>query len=250
MKISENTHQLQQVISQSEHVTLITPDNPREDIIYTVLAWKNILENQSKKVDIYAPKLDTKSHGGIKDIDSIQDALPGRRTVVRVQLGDAGISKINYEVKDSELYLYLTPKSGLIKGEQVDVTTDSLKTDAIITIGLTHSNQVSQWPADWPKQVVDDVPLVNIDVNSSNGQFGKINIIESNFSSVVGLSGTIFKDFEWEVPAAASTYLYQGIVSASDHFSKNITPELFELAAFLLRHNASVQEEKQGNMDT
>ena len=89
-----------------------------------------------------------------------------------------------------------------------------------------------------------EIPIVNIDCQSTNDGFGQINIVDMTASSVSELvATTLLAIDEASVKNDVAQCLLSGIISATDSFQqKNTTPNALYLSAQLIERGANQQE--------
>jgi bifunctional oligoribonuclease and PAP phosphatase NrnA len=88
------------------------------------------------------------------------------------------------------------------------------------------------------------VPVVNIDNHSTNDNFGQLNLVNLNASSVSEiLAETLEKLNNFSIEGEIAECLLSGIMSATDSFqNKKTTPRALEIAARLMGKGANQQK--------
>ena len=104
-----------------------------------------------------------------------------------------------------------------------------------ITFGISNPDEVDTWPKSWPTDIKEHTALVNIDVAPTNTQFGSVNIIEHELSSFSELVTDLLMGIKAEVDQESAELLFDGVKHATNQFSQNLTPAVFECAANLMK---------------
>lgn len=242
MIVADYTLQLRDLIKRANHISLLTSEAPSMDVVHALIAWRNGLMQRNNSTSLFAPHLDKSPYVNISHIDEIQTVLPDRRTVIKVGIGEQGIKKVSYEVKDGNLLFYVIPRSGKLEEDQIEIFAEMMETDLLITLGVSTPDQISQWPHDWAQEMKDKGTIINVDVNSQNAQFGQINLVDTAKGSISEMTYDMFRQLNWEIDAETATLLLQGIVHATGNFRQNVNAEVFENVARLLRHGAKFEK--------
>ncbi len=231
MKISGQTEQINELIKQAKRATLLTYYNPKPDVINSALVWRNLLDRRNKEVDLIAPGWSPPSD----EYAWVQTQLPPKRTTIKVGLGDERVKKISYELKDNNLYLYLIPEKGIIEGNKVEISTDQLKTDLVITFGIRKAEDLVDWPSSWPEDIKAYAPIINLDISNVNSQFGSINVVEPEYELFSHMVFDLIKDLGMECDPFSAELLLSAIKQATNNFSNKISAKVFEMSAELMR---------------
>ena len=242
MLVSDYTLQLRDLVKRANHISILTTESPSLDVVHSLIAWRNTLNQRNKGISLFAPQLDTATYLNVSHINEIQTVLPDRRTVIKVGLGEQGIKKVSYEVKDGNLFFYIIPRTGTVENDHIEIYAEMMETDLLITLGISHPDQISQWPREWAKEVSEKGTIVNVDTNNQNAQFGQINLVDSSRGSLSELTYEMFKQLNWEIDQESATLLLQGIVHATQNFKNNVNAEVFENVARLLRQGAQLEK--------
>ncbi|KKW30896.1 MAG: Phosphoesterase RecJ domain protein [Candidatus Uhrbacteria bacterium GW2011_GWD2_52_7] len=174
----------------------------------------------------------------------VRGDLPNIRSlVIKVNAQQAKVDELSYAVIDGELEIHITPKSGAWSASDVRVATENYKYDLIIAIGapdLTSLGKLSDAYADFFAQT----PIINIDHLASNEQFGNVNIVDMNASSVSEVVLGLFrkKDEDLIDPELATTLLTGMIAKTKSFRSLHVTTRTLESAATLISKGARREE--------
>lgn len=112
--------------------------------------------------------------------------------------------------------------------------------DLIISVDCGSISQIG-YDQEFPNLLKKD--LINIDHHASNNYYGKINIVNPNFSSTCEIIYHLFS--LWEIPLTPSiaTYFLAGLYYDTGSFMHaNTTAEVLSMAEDLIKHGASQQK--------
>jgi hypothetical protein len=192
----------------------------------------NYLKRRDKEVRIYFPNItEVKGQNEHPFYELIED-LPAQRTTIQISLDENKIKKFSYEVKEGFLNVYLIPDKGQIEGSNVQVVNEKLQTDIIITIKVSKPEELQVWPTTWCDDYKSRTPIVNIDNNSANTQYGSINIVDNSISICQSVY-KFMKQSEWEIDIDSAMHFLSGIKYATNNFSEHTNSEIFKIAAEL-----------------
>ncbi len=217
------------LINDSKNIYLITSQEP--EAIASTLALFYTLKDLGKNVNLLIDELLENLKFLSPSIDFI--SYP-KNFVMSIPNSVAQISQIYYEKNDEALKVHLTLNGGIIKKDNISFYFAEAKPDLIITVGIK----------DYQKELAEklnsygfllDSPVVDIDNSQENQKFGKINLIKdcSLAEIVVGLTENLTKE--------SAQCLLTGLVIYTDNFKKNLTAEIFELSAKLMKNGADLK---------
>lgn len=162
--------------------------------------------------------------------------------VISVNTEGKEISQMRYEKNCKDLKIYLALNKGRVKNEDITFTPFqnadifSPNTDLLITVGVQSLESIPQslWGS----------PILNIDNQPQNENFGEVNLIEMT-SSLAEIITDIIKLMAREelFCKETATCLLTGVIWSSQNFRNPKTrPKTFETAAFLIEKGANHQE--------
>jgi len=184
-----------------------------------------------------------------KNVNLIIDALPEnlkflapsldfisypKNFVISIPDSIAKISQIYYEKNPDALKVHFTLESGNIKKDNIAFYFAEAKPDLIITIGVK----------DYQKELSEklnsfgfllDSPVVDIDIGQNNKKFGKINLIGDG--SIPEIIFTLSDNLKKE----SAGCLLAGLVIYTGNFKKNLSANIFEISAKLMKLGADLK---------
>lgn len=226
------------LIDDSQNI-YIFPSEEREESITSALALFYILKELNKSVNLILDKIPEKLKFLTPSLNYI--TYP-RNFVIYIPKNVAEISQVSYEKDENNFKIFLTTNKGNIKKSDISFCFTESKSDLIITVGLKNLNEIKK-PGSFDNNIAANLAVLNIDNQKENQNFGRINLMEADGS----LSELVFKFIksinEDLIKKEVATNLLAGIVIASDNFrGKNISSEMLETSAILIKRGASHQE--------
>jgi hypothetical protein len=169
----ENIAETKQLISQAKNVYIIPSE--KEEAIVSALTLFYTLKELSKNVNLLLEKFPDNLKFLAPSLDFI--SYP-KNFIISIPRKIAEVSQIYYEKNDDALKIHLSVENGIVKKDDISFYFSSAKPDLIITVGVN----------DYQEQLKNmdsfgfllDSPILNIDNNSENKNFGEINIIKNN----------------------------------------------------------------------
>jgi len=227
-----------QIIGEAKNIYLIPEENL--EAISNALALFYTLKEMGKNVNLIIENFPETLNFLTPSLDFI--SYP-KNFVVSIPAKIAGISQIYYEKDDTALKIHLMVENGVIKKDDVDFYFSDEKPDLIITLGIK----------DYQSQLTGklnsfgfllDSPILNIDNNQNNKNFGKINLID-NFS-ITEITFDLIKNLSASINKDSANCLLSGLIIQTDNFKNfNITANIFENAGYLMKNGADLNMIKE-----
>lgn len=234
--------QTSEAIRQAETILVITGQHPSVDQASAVIALSAILRKFGKKVSAIVtdnPPAATQT----LDAGSMERALGGSRDfVLKVDVTKVEVDKLRYEVQDGKLNIYLTPFKGSFAPSDVTFGYGAFHYDLAIVLGVPTRARIDRI-YEQNSASFETIPMVNLDFHRSNENYGAVNLIEPNASSLcemlVALSESLQSGI---VDAEIATALLMGIVSSTDRFTAaHTSPKSLTVAAQMMAAGARQQ---------
>ncbi len=236
-----DTQQALKLIEDSKHVLLIFSSRDTGDALASALAMKNILEKQHRQADVVCN--DFKAPKRFNFLPSIADVKPAlanlQKFIIKVDVSKTAIESLSYDIKDSTLSIYLTPKNGIIGKNELRTAQSTFKYDLIITfntpdlesLGVAYLNNTD---------LFFRTPIIAIDHQPDNERYGKINLIDLAATSSSEIIYKLIKEAgEQFLDAATCTTILTGITIATGSFkNSNLSPSTMQIASDLMARGA------------
>lgn len=226
------------LIDGSKNIYII-PSQDREESIAGALALFYTLKELGKNVNLILENIPEKLSFLTPSLDHI--SYP-RNFILSIPNTKANVSEIHYEKDDNNLNIHLTTESGNIKKTDISFYFSSPRADILVSIGAKYINTAVQ--ENVLKQVVStSTAIINIDNQPENKISAQINLLD-NARSLTENVFDLIKMFGDEIINKNNTQaLLTGVIIASNNFQKpDISPEILELASFLIRKGGSRQQ--------
>jgi phosphoesterase RecJ-like protein len=237
--------QIKQLIDEHTHVLILFPAAAGGDAIGAATGLATCLERLDKRVDIVSPGFFLPSgYRFLERAREIKNDLPHLgKFLLLVDVKDAGLSSLTYDVKGDELRIAITPERGLIGRDRIRTAETNLAYDLIITLGAPDLRSFGPLYEN-NTELFSKTPIVNIDVHPSNERFGQINLLSTAAASI---SETVFSLLAAAAPesvtSASATALLAGIIAKTRSFKNDATtPETFHHASRLLSFGADREQ--------
>ena len=229
--------QLHKLIDDSKNILLAFSAEKNDDHIASALAFKLFFEKQNKQTTICSHSYTTKKHlQFLPNTHEIKTNISNlQRTVIKVDLANAKMESVSYEIKDNWLSIFLTPKEGIIHKEKMQTTQTNSKFDLIITIGANDLESLGEIFFH-NTDLFYKTPIINFDNHAGNEHFGQINIVETSASSNAEI---IFHTLEQlsaaHIDEKIATCLLTGMISQTNSFKTlNVAPSTLNIASRLM----------------
>jgi len=233
--------QLQNMINDSHYCLVIFNSAQDIDGIASALTISKYLQDLNKQVDIVCPNF-TKSKN-LKFLDGIDrikgDISNSQKFTIKVDVADAELDTLSYDIKNSILSIHLNPHTGVISKKNLRTAQSTFKYDLIIAIntpdleslGSTFTNNTDLFYR---------LPIINIDHDAANEHYGQLNLIEIEATSSCEVIYNILKNIsKTTIKDTVATYILTGIISKTKSFKAgNITPHTLNIASQLMHQGA------------
>lgn len=233
----EGIQEAKQLIGEAKNIYII-PDEKNSEGIACALALFYTLKELNKNVNLVVDELPENLKALTPSLDFV--TFP-KNFIISIPNKVADISQIYYEKNDDSLKIHLAVSGGNIKKENISFYFSNFKPDLVITIGIQNfRSQLSNRLDSYGFLLESDI--LNIDNEQKNEKFGKINLSHNKslteliFSLVKMMGDDIIKQ-------NTASCLLKGLIIHTDNFkNNNVTAEIFETAADLMKKGASFKE--------
>lgn len=225
----QNLEETKNLIAQSKNIYLIPSKEP--EAIASTMALFYTLKDLGKNVNVAIEEFPENLKFLSPSLDFISNP---KNFVISIPSNVAKISNINYERNDEFLKIHLGIESGNIKKDNIAFYFSEPKPDIVITIGIQDYQKELEERLDSLGFLLD-CPIINIDHRQDNKKFGIINIIED-----MSLAEIIF-DLDKTSHKGSDQCLLTALYVYTENFTKNQTPETFQLASTLMKAGANLK---------
>ncbi len=233
--------QLSQILEKSRHILIVTSANHNIDSICGAMSWKKFLEKHNKQVDIIAENfVAPKNLNFLPGIDQIQPQISHlQKFILKVDISNVKIDNLSYDIKDNWLYIYLTPKQGILTKNELRTAQSGLKYDLIITLNAQDLESIGNIFFN-NTDLFYKVPIINFDNHPANEHFGQLNFVDLNATSVSeNIYKTMMQLYAHDIDADIATFLLTGMISQTQSFkTANVSPLTLANASQLITMGA------------
>lgn len=236
--------QFKNFLEKSKEILVLLPQNPQGDEIGSAWALYFFLKKRG-----FSPTLGISGELPLKfsflsKPEAIVKEISGARDfVLSFDTTRNKIIHIQTEEKENRYNVYVTPEKGSVDPRDFSFILAKFKYDLIIVLGCSDLEKLGKI-YESNSDLFFEVPIINIDHQSSNENFGQINLIDvtaSSTSEIVSL--TLEQTYPEAIDEEIANCLLTGIISATNSFQENsTTPKTLLSAANLMDKGAKQQE--------
>lgn len=236
-----HTHaQIKNLIEHARHmlIAFVTPDG---DSIASAVALAQYAQTKNTRVDIVAPGFVLpKKFQFLRGARDITPSLPHtQKFMISIDIADAGVEELSYDVKDQQLNIFITPERGSLSKKHVHTAQSEFRYDAIITINTPDLHSLGTLYTG-NVDLFHKVPVLNIDAQPSNEQYGHINHVDMKAGASTEILFRMLKDIDpTAIDTDMATALLTGLIAKTQSFkSENINPHTLAAASELIAMGA------------
>ncbi|MCC7543637.1 hypothetical protein IT415_02915 [bacterium] len=235
--------QATELLKQAESVLIVTGRQPSLDQVMGVFALQSALAAAGKKAHaVITDELPLSAN--VVDTGKISRSLDGVRDfIVSLDLAHVEVEKLKYDIADNKLNVTITPHAGNFKPEDASFSYGAFQFDLVVVVGVLSISKIDALLEQNPT-LFDGLHLINYDFHRVNEQYGSVNYLDTNATSVCEmLIGTIDSIGTGLMNHEIATALLAGIMSATNRFTTaSTTAKSLTMAAQLMSNGARQQE--------
>jgi len=174
---------------------------------------------------------------------TIDRGLAGSRDfVLKLDVSKVEVDKLRYEVADNKLNIYLTPFKGSFAPSDVTFGYGDFHYDLAIVLGVPTRARIDRI-YEQNAASFETIPVVNLDFHRSNENYGAVNLIEPNASSLCEMLVALSESLQsGSIDGEIATALLMGIVASTDRFTAaHTSPKSLTVAAQMMAAGARQQ---------
>lgn len=237
--------QAEKLIEDSKHLLLIFNSQDNGDALASALAMRTFLEKKHREAEVVCNNFKSpKQFNFLPSISTVKPTLTNlQKFIIKVDVSKTAVESLSYDIKDSTLNIYITPKGGIIGRNELRTAQSTFKYDLIITfntpdlesLGETYLNNTD---------LFFRTPIINIDHLPNNERYGKINLIDLTAASTSEIIYKLIKEIdEQHLDANLCTALLAGITTATGGFKNpNLSPATMQTASELMTRGADLEK--------
>ena len=234
--------ELNKVLDSATNVLITGPSNPNLDILGSAIAWQIFLSKQQKKVDLcFDGKIP--NYGFLPETNILKDLGNLNKFKIILDTSNTKVKQLSYDMEGDELIIDVVPDNGVFSSEDVKTDRGEYKYDVIIILGADSIESLGKIFSE-NRHFFHSKAIINIDTSVLNENYGQVNIIESNATSIAEISYQVFKK---DIKQDIATCLLAGMILATNSFqSPKVTPDSLDLASQLIIKGAKREEIIEG----
>ncbi len=236
--------QFKKFLEKSKDVLILISEGPSSDAVGSAWSLYYFLEKLNITPTIafsnnLSPKFDflTKPSRLLKELSGARDFVLSFDTTRNK------IIKLRQEEKENRFNIFVTPEKGSVDPRDFSFILAKFKYDLVVVIGIPDLEKLGNLYLK-NTDLFFEVPIVNIDHQSNNDNFGQINLVDVTSSSSSEILANFFENFNKNlIDENIATCLLTGLIGGTESFQKkNTTPKALALAASLMDKGANQQE--------
>ncbi len=236
-----DTQAILEQINTAKHILITGKQDHDGDVIASSLALFLVLQKLNKRVDIAFTEYELpQTYNFLPTKNAIKPNLGElQQLTIKINTKNTTPGELKYEKLDDELHIHITPKDGVLTSEDVSLETSNYKYDLIIILGSPDLESLGGIYSSNP-DFFYNTSIINIDHSPSNEQFGQINAMDFNASSVSEIIYHIIDAFDPSlIDDEIATCLYTGMTIKTRSFkTNNLTPTTLHIASQLITQGA------------
>jgi phosphoesterase RecJ-like protein len=236
--------QIFETIDKAKKILIVFDRSWTGDAVASALALRLWLQKNNKEVDMAAEKPSASSvYSFLPGFSSIKPELDNlRKFIISLDITNAEVSQIEYEIDAAKLNFIISPKSGWFKHEDISSQTSGFKYDLIITLATPDFESLGSI-YDQDTEFFFDTTVINIDNQASNDNYGQINLVNVNAVATSEIIYDLLQSKNIELEADMATCLLAGLITATKSFkTANITPRTLTIASELISRDGRREE--------
>lgn len=240
---SDQLQNARTLVDQAQEVIIMLSASPDLDKVAAGLSLYIALSSKGKRVSIACSAPMTVEYSHLVGVDKIANNFNignGKNLVISFPYQEGSIEKVSYNIENETFNLVIEPREGypVITPEMMRYAFSGGACDLIITAGSSRLTDLNSLYTN-NEGFFADKSILNIDIQSHNELFGKVNIIDPSSSSLSEIVTNLLSYLGFSLNADIASNLYTGIAAGSHNFSsKETSAGTFETVAILLRNGA------------
>ncbi|MCX6746080.1 MAG: DHH family phosphoesterase [Candidatus Parcubacteria bacterium] len=232
--------QIFELIKNSQKILITFKKNFSGDALSSALAIFLLLKKMDKQADIVCHDfVIAQNYAFLPEIGKTKSELSGlKKFIISLDIAENKIKNFSYDIKENKLNIYLTPEK-LLDEKNIAFNSGKYKYDLVITLdtdNLESLGEIYNKHTDF----FYSTPIINIDHNPENEQYGQINLIELTKTSSAEIIFDLIEQYDINLlDAEIATCLLTGMISKTKSFrSDSVTPRALNIASQLILNGA------------
>jgi len=237
--------QIFEQIKKSKKILITFKRTWNGDAVASALALYLFLKKLDKEVDIMAEKFDQgRIYSFLPGYGQIQHEINNlRKFIISLDITNAQVGQVRYEQDENALNFIISPKEGFFTSDDITSRTGGFNYDLIFTLDTPDLEALGKI-YDNDTEFFYKTPIINIDHQSGNEEYGQVNKIELTAVATAEIVFTLLAEYSRDaIDEDIATCLLAGIISKTRSFkTQNITPTALSTASQLISMGARREE--------
>lgn len=237
--LSLSLSRLKDILNKGKMGAVIIPPNSSIDLIASATSLYLTLVKKGITTSLICA---TKVEADLFGVEKFQTSpsAPGNNLIITFPYTEGSIDRIDSFIENDKFSLIIVPRPGFKKldPQNVEFSYGGGSFDFIFIIGAPTLNSLGAIYQN-NASLFQGREIINIDRHFTNTNFGTVNLVRKDISSLSELIYQIIKELQLEIDKDIATNLYYGIAAATNNFtSYSTTADTFQTLAELLRAGA------------
>ena len=165
-------------------------------------------------------------------------SLASEDFVISLDLSRTKVGQIKYKIEGDRLNFLIKPSNGQFTEEDVELLVGRPPYDLVITIGVVEPEVLGEIYNN-NSALFYQTPVINIDCQSKNENFGQINLVDLVASSTAEIVYDLWCALQWPLTPDQATCLLAALIHDTKNFtSAKVSPQILLAASNLIREGA------------
>lgn len=236
--------QIHQLVNEKKHILVTFQKHGGSDAIASAVALVAFLTTLGKRVDIVVDEFSLPEKlSFLKIARTFQRAFSHlQKFIITVDVTDAGVEELSYDVKNGKLRIYVTPQHGTLSQQQVSTAQTDFTYDLIFTVDTPDLPSLGALYTEHTDMFFS-VPIINIDHHTANEQYGQINLIEYTLTTTAEVVYSLLHELGEEyITKEIATALLTAMIDTTRSFTtEHVKPHTLRTASKLMTLGADRQ---------
>jgi len=233
--------QIFELIKNSQKILITFKKNFSGDAVASALAIFLLLKKLNKQADIIGHDFIIPTNFSfLPKVAEIQNSLNSlKRFIISLNIEENKVKDFSYDVKENKLNIFITPEKGAFDNKDISFKSDNYRYDLIITVDTDDLESLGE-TYEKNTDFFYNTPIVNIDHNPENEQYGQINLVELTKTSTAEIIFDLIEQYDINLlDQDIATCLLTGMITKTKSFrSANVTPRALTIASQLILNGA------------
>lgn len=186
MRVSMSNQQVRDLIYSAKSIALIANPQKGLDAFCALLSLFHVLTNLGKKVFPIFPGEFSFAFNSILGSENVKFDFGPKDLVISLDYEGSPIEKISYSTEDHTFHLVVHPKTRTFDINKIRYSYSGTKFDAILVLGVPNLSDLGDF-YEKSRSEFNLSPLINLDIDEKNANYGQLNIIDPNTQSLCEL---------------------------------------------------------------